>query len=132
MNRKRLNLLRAMYAINVLGAGIPGVLIVLFPKFSEQFVLWPKQDPATMAILGSIWLAIGVVSLFDLKQPIKFLPVFLIQFIYKTIWIISFVVPQWAAGTPPTGSQIIVVSIFVLLLVEFICILRPSDFSSND
>ena len=61
--------LRAMFLVNVAGAGLPGAIIVAAPAFAERHVLWPDQDHATMTMLGSIWLAIGLVSVLGACRP---------------------------------------------------------------
>ncbi len=48
------------------------------PDFSEQYVLWEGQAPFIMAILGSILLAIGLISALGLYRPYAFLSIFLL------------------------------------------------------
>lgn len=126
------NIFRIMYAINVLGAGVPGFLIVFFPSFGEQYILWEGQDRGVMTILGSIWFAIGLTSILGLYKPYKFLGIFILQFFYKTIWLITFILPAFILQRtlPPTVS--ILIAIFVLLILEFILFIRPSDFKNNN
>lgn len=119
--------LKFMYFINVLGAGIPGFLIVFFPDFAEKYILWPGQDLAVMAIVGSIWLSIGLVSVLGIFAPYRFLPVFLVQLIYKSIWLLSYILPNLQRGTLPESSSILVL-IFLLLIFEFILFIRPKHF----
>ncbi len=130
-DRKKTSIFRIMHAINVFAAGIPGLLIVFFPAFAEQHVLWPAQDYGTMTILGSIWLAIGVVSALGTAYPHKFLSVFLIQFIYKTIWLMSYVLPVLLSNNQPPPALYIIAGIFVLLLVEVGLFIRPEDFRAS-
>lgn len=118
-----------MYFLNLLGAGIPGFIIVSFPAFAEKYVLWEGQDPAVMSILGSIWLSIGLVSALGIWRPYQFLPIFVLQFFYKSIWLLSYVLPLWLAGTPQANLYILV-AIFVLLILEFALFIRLRDFRS--
>lgn len=118
-----------MYLLNLLGAGIPGFIIVFFPVFAEQYVLWDGQDPAVMGILGSIWLSIGIVSALGLVRPYLFLPVFVLQFFYKSIWLLSHVLPLWVQGDLRPNLQILI-AIFLLLLLEFALFIRLRDFRS--
>lgn len=120
-----------MFAINILGAGIPGFLIVFFPRFAERYVLWEGQDYGTMAILGSIWLAIGLTSILGVFRPKPFLGVFVVQFIYKSIWLLAFVVPQLMQQHPIPPAVYVLIAIFLLLILEFGLFIRPADFRQN-
>lgn len=117
-----------MYAINILGAGIPGFMMVFFPHYAETYVLWPGQDYGVMAILGSIWLTIGGVSVLGLRDPLRFIPIFLVQLCYKSIWLITYAFPAMQNENVPEAMYFIV-GIFVLLIVEFVFFIRPSDFN---
>ena len=92
-NDSKANILKIMYGLNILAAGAPGFLIVFFPSFAESNVLWEKQDYALMTILGSIWLAIGLCSIFGLIRPYQFLGIFVVQLFYKVIWLLLFFLP---------------------------------------
>ena len=119
---------KVMYLLNVFGAGIPGFLIVCFPEFGEQNVLWESQDYGVMTIVGSIWLAVGLCSILGFFQPYKFLAIFVMQLIYKSIWLLSFVLPAILnhTGLPPAAN--ITIAIFILLIIEFVLFVRVSDF----
>jgi hypothetical protein len=45
------------------------------------------QANDSMKIIGSFWLAIGVVSILGLVSPIKISPVLIIQIIYKALYL---------------------------------------------
>lgn len=49
-------------------------------------------------ILGSIWTAILLGSILGLFYPVTMSPLLLIQVIYKTLWLIVFVLPQLLSG----------------------------------
>jgi len=121
---------KIMYAINILAAGIPGFLIVFFPSFGEQYVLWEGQDYSIMTILGSIWLAIAIASIFGIFNPYRFLVVFMIQFFYKSIWLMAFILPTLMKGEALPPSARIIIGIFTLLIVECLLFIRPKDFIS--
>ncbi|MEM9674934.1 MAG: hypothetical protein ACFB15_02605 [Cyclobacteriaceae bacterium] len=126
-NYRKIRTFQRMYAINIIGAGIPGFLIVFFPDFAEQHVLWPGQDRAVMAIVGSIWLAIGIASLLGIYRPLRFLGIFVVQLIYKLIWLTSSALPNIVAGNTNPAMWIII-GIFVLLIIEFVLVVRKEDF----
>ena len=125
---RKVRILKIMFAINIFAAGIPGFLIVLFPLFAEQHVLWEGQDKGVMMILGSIWLSIGAVSIAGVFRPFAFVSVFVIQFLYKTIWLVSFVVPALLAYEPLPPASFIITGLFVVLIIECLLFIRPEDF----
>ena len=98
VTQKQLNVIRAAFAINIVAAGVPGFLIVFFPAFAEVNVLGAAQDLFTMGIVGSVWLAIGALSILGLFYPLQLAPIFLVQIIYKSVWIVAVALPLLAAG----------------------------------
>ncbi|MEL6843454.1 MAG: hypothetical protein AAFP02_09575, partial [Bacteroidota bacterium] len=61
-----------------------------------------------------------------------FLGVFLVQFIYKSIWLLAFVVPQLMQQQAMPPAVYILIAIFLLLIVEFGLFIRPADFRQNN
>ena len=93
VTQRQLNVIRAVFAVNILSAGVPGFLIVFFPAFAEANVLGATQDLFTTGIAGSVWLAIGVLSVAGLFYPLQLAPIFLVQIIYKSVWIVAVALP---------------------------------------
>jgi hypothetical protein len=53
-------------------------------------------------LVGSLWTAIMILSALGLREPLRFSPVLLLQVIYKTLWLLFYVVPllrkgEWSA-----------------------------------
>ena len=88
-----LRVARAMYAANVVGAGLPGLVMTVAPTFAAEQMFAGDQDPVTFGILGAIWLSIGAVSVLGLRDPRRYLGVFVVQALYKTIWIATGALP---------------------------------------
>ncbi|GMN10878.1 hypothetical protein MTsPCn9_28100 [Croceitalea sp. MTPC9] len=130
--KNKKNIFKIMYIVNILGAGVPGFLIVFFPSFAEQYVLWAAQDYGVMTILGSIWLAIGLTSIIGIFLPYQFLGIFIIQLIYKTLWLTTFILPAVFKNEPLPPGATILIGIFIVLILEVLLFLRPSDFKSNN
>lgn len=80
-----------------------------------------------MTILGSIWLSIGLGSILGMFRPYQFIVIFVIQFFYKSIWLLTFALPVALKGNLNPAMQIII-SIFILLILEFVLFIRPVDF----
>lgn len=87
--------MRAMYGINVLAAGVPGLLILFGPDSLMSSV---TQDRLYFGVLGSVWLAIGVLSAFGLRRPLQFSAIFLVQIVYKSLWFGVVLLPLAVTG----------------------------------
>ena len=96
---RKLAWMRLMFAANVLGAGIPGFLVTFFPDFAQRYMFGgAAQDALVFGVTGSVWLAIGLISLLGLRYPAQFAGIFLVQIVYKTVWITLVGLPAVAAG----------------------------------
>lgn len=94
-----LNWMRFMYVYNIVGAGIVGFITLLAPNLAAQYVFSGTIVPSiAMSVLGSIWLAVGILSIFGLFYPLQFSPMFLIQLIYKSVWLLFIALPAFFAG----------------------------------
>lgn len=93
--KNRFLMARVMYGANVLGAGLPGLVITAFPTFARTEMFQNDPEPMTLGMLGAIWLAIGIVSLAGLRDPERFLGVFAVQALYKSIWVITGATALW-------------------------------------
>lgn len=93
--RNRYILARLMFAANIVGAGVPGFIITAFPSFARADFMPNNPEPMTFGMLGAIWLSIGIVSIAGLRTPERFLGVFAVQAIYKTIWVLTGATALW-------------------------------------
>lgn len=55
----------------------------------------PTGRGMTSAMLGGLWLLV----FFGLRYPMKMVPLFLFEFVWKSIWLAAFGLPQWLSGT---------------------------------
>jgi len=97
----RLGLLKFVYLYTILGAGGFGVLMIFAPSVVVSLFNMPEQDPYIYGIAGSVWTAFGILSIFGLRSPLKFLPVLMMQFCYKSIWLVAVVLPVMVGGYRP-------------------------------
>ena len=93
--------LKFMYVLTILTAGISGLGIILAPEFIMSVFGWPFVEPIFWGIIGSVYLAFGILSIFGLRSPLKFAPVLLLQLFYKSIWFVGVVLPLLVAGQYP-------------------------------
>jgi hypothetical protein len=94
--------LRFMYLYTILGAGGFGLAILLMPERMKTAFRWPPDEPIALSIVGSVYLAFGVLSFFGLREPLKFVPVLLVQLCYKLAWFVCAVFPLLLSGRFPS------------------------------
>ncbi|MBU4173557.1 MAG: hypothetical protein KKB90_01155 [Actinobacteria bacterium] len=83
--------MRFQYWFTVFAAIPLGVAIILFPEFTRNLFNWKEQDRLIFGISGSVYLAFGTLSLLGLKDPVKWSPILLLQFVYKVTWFMAVV-----------------------------------------
>ena len=87
--------MRFMYSLNVLAAGVPGLVVLFGP---ESFMSSVTQDRLYFGVLGSVWLAIGLLSVLGLRNPLRFSAIFMVQIVYKSLWFGAVLLPLAIAG----------------------------------
>ncbi len=97
------DLLRLIYAANVLVAGIVGTLSLFAPQLASR-VVWENTAPPSisMQMAGALWSAIAILSLAGLFAPDQFVVVLLLQVIYKGSWLIVVALPAVREGRSDT------------------------------
>jgi hypothetical protein len=85
--------LRFMYLYTIFGAGGFGLALLVMPERMKVIFHWPGDEPIALSIVASVYLAFGILSVFGLRDPLKFVPVLLLQLCYKTVWFIGVVTP---------------------------------------
>ena len=83
----RLYLLRAMFLVFVVGG-----------FFAHLPWLFDDPDLTRRGMLDSMLVGLWAMSFFGLRYPLQMLPIFLFEFVWKTIWLLAFGLPQWMAG----------------------------------
>ena len=84
---KRKRWRKFMYGYNTVMCFSAGPPMVLFPGFAKKLLNWPYEDPVMMGIYGSIVTSVGALSaaaLGDEEKQEEYLPLFLVQMMYKT------------------------------------------------
>jgi hypothetical protein len=103
--------LKFMYIYTAAGAGGVGLGMILAPRLLQSQLGLPSQDPVIFGMLGSVIAAIGLLACPGLKYPLKFLPVLLVQLVYKSIWLLTVALPLFLSGRFP-GYAIMLTLIF--------------------
>jgi len=55
-------------------------------------------DPIARGMIESMFGGLWVMGIFGLRYPLQMLPIFLFEFVWKTVWLLAFGLPQWLAG----------------------------------
>ncbi len=93
--------LKAMYACTVVVSVGVGLGMILLPDAIRFFFRLPPQDRVMLGLGGSLFLAIGLVSVLGLRFPLKFVPVLLLELIYKPVWLAALALPLFLKGQFP-------------------------------
>ena len=93
--------LRAMYIYTIVTAGGFGLAILAFPGLLHSLVGLPDQHPASLKLYGSIVFSAGLIAVPALRSPLKFVPLLLLQIVYKPIWIVVGALPFFIKGEFP-------------------------------
>jgi hypothetical protein len=100
----RLYLLRA--------AGLLG-LYGLLPTIVRLFDHAPDERGMLTAMVSGLW----VMGFLVIRYPLQMLPIFLFEFAWKSIWALSFGIPQWAAGRvdPQLSKDLFDIGLFAVV-----------------
>ena len=82
----RLHVLRAMFLVFVVGG------FIVHP----QWLFSPS--PTARGMIDGMTAGLWVMSFLGLRYPLRMLPIFLFEFVWKTIWLLAFGLPGWMAG----------------------------------
>jgi len=85
--------LRFMYVLTLVVAGGNGLGLVFMPGLTIKIFGFPEQDLVILGIVGSTNIAFGILSLFGLRSPLKFVPLLFLELCYKVIWIVCIFLP---------------------------------------
>lgn len=114
--------LKFMYVYTIITAGGLGLGIIVAPEAIKSILAWPVEEPIALGVVGSVYMAFGILSILGLRSPLKFLPVLLLQLCYKSIWFIGVVLPLLVAGRFPAFGLLFVVIFATFIVGDLIAI----------
>jgi hypothetical protein len=86
--------IKLVYVANIIVAGYIGITSLFFPKNASTTIFQNSYKTTDIIrLVGCLWLAIAVLSLCGLWQPLTFSPVLLLQLIYKGAWLLVVAIP---------------------------------------
>lgn len=118
----RMNWLRGMYIYTIVLAGGFGLGILIVPELIKSIYRWPVAEPIAFGIVGSVYVAFGILSILGLRDPLKFVPVLLLQLFYKSVWFIGVVAPLLVVGKFPIYAIGFVIIFATFIIGDIIAI----------
>jgi hypothetical protein len=115
--------LSGMYVYTAVGAGLLGVAVLLAPNLVVAYLHMPIQDPVVFGIVGSAYVAFALASVLGLRFPLHFIPILILQLIYKSVWLAAVFLPMLISGRPPAYAWL-----FAAIFVSYVvgdCIAIP-------
>jgi hypothetical protein len=108
--------IKGMYIYTIVVAGFLGVGIIVMPEMIKTKLPWPVEEPTAFGVVGSIYVACGLLAILGLHSPLKFVPLLLMQLFYKSVWFIGVALPLWATGHFPSYAipTVIVFATFIV------------------
>jgi len=124
--------LKVMYMYTLVVSGGMGLGMILFPDTIQSILRFPPQDPVMLGACGSIFLALGLISLMGLRSPLKFAPVLLLELVYKPIWLVAVALPLFLEGRFPF-YVVTMSAVFITFIVgDLIAIPFPHLFRNRE
>jgi len=111
-----------MYIYTIVGAGGCGLGMIVVPDVIKSVIGWPHEEPIAAGIVGSVYIAFGILSIFGVRSPLKFVPVLFLQLCYKSIWFIGVILPLLFAGRFPNYAIIIAIIFATFIVGDLIAI----------
>jgi len=104
----RLNLLRAVYALLVLGTGS-----LCWPALVDLARHWEFYHGVVLCMLG----ALSALSLIGLRYPLTMIPLLFWEFGWKLIWMARVALPAWLSGhmDEDTASNVIACAVVIVV-----------------
>jgi len=122
-------LLKLMYAVTIIIAGGLGIGILAISG-TTQWLFGVDCPQIISGLVGSVFLAFAVVSVLGLRDPVKFVPVLLMQLLYKSAWLCFVALPLLIAGKI-TADLIPVIAVFLAVIVGDLFAIPFQQFSAG-
>ena len=118
--------LKLMYWYTILGAGGYGILTVIAPCFTQSttrcLMPFPAQDPLIFGFMGSAMAAFAFLSILALRAPLRFVPVLMLQLVYKTIWMLGVYIPLVMEGNNSLYATLLAAIFMTYIIGDLIAI----------
>lgn len=118
----RYGLLRFVYALTIVVAGGFGLAMLLSPSTVDSLMGIPTDNPMIYGVAASVFLAFALLSILGLRSPLKFVPVLVMQLVYKAAWMVAVALPAFINGDFPSWAVIMVAIFLVFIIADIIAI----------
>jgi len=118
----RFGWLKFMYIYTIVIAGGVGLGMIFVPDLIRFVFSMPNQDPIILGMTGSLILSFAILSIFGLRDPLKFIPILMLQLSYKTIWLIGVILPRLVSGKLPMYTISIIILFVTYVIGDLIAI----------
>lgn len=100
--------MRLIYLLTGVGVG--------YSSWSAIINAGPDWDPV-QGVAYSFWAGFSALAFLGVRFPVKMLPLLLLQFFYKLIWLVGVAYPLWSAGklNPMTSGMFKLFALVVLI-----------------
>ena len=129
--RIRWGWLKGMYLYTALGAGGMGFAMLVIPGAVQTAFRFPAQDPAIFTVYGCVLFASGLIAIPALLFPLKFIPLLLLQLVYKPIWLALVAVPLFLKGQFPFPIVVFAIVFLTYIVGDLIAIPFSTLFSKE-
>lgn len=97
------------------------LMLVFLGKESWTFIfthkgIWNPMD----AMAWCIWASYSVLSIFGIIQPLKMLPIVMLEILYKVIWLILVAYPLWSSNQLAGSSAEVMTYNFLLVVLPIL------------
>ena len=99
-----------------------GLFMLIAPDLFKSLLGFPPQDPLMFGVGASIWLTFGLISILGIREPMKYVPILLFQFTYKSIWFIGVIIPAAIAGQIQTSGIFMIITFAIFVICDIIVI----------
>lgn len=107
----RLNLLRAMYLLVVVGLSL-----VVWPGVVLKSQTWTLNQ----GVINCMLVAFSLLCALGLRYPLQMLPILLWELIWKSAWLLIVALPKLLAGTMDAASAATLIEVVFVVLVPFV------------
>ena len=112
--------LKIMYIITIFLAGGIGLMMLIAPSFMIGLLSQPNQDLYLYGVAAAVWTAFGLLAILGLRDPIKYMPILLLEFIYKLIWIFVVFLPNLLIDGVRFDTIMILLVFLIFIVGDFL------------
>ncbi|MBD3194131.1 MAG: hypothetical protein GF317_03690 [Candidatus Lokiarchaeota archaeon] len=114
--------LRFMYLFNICTLLPFGLFMLILPDVFINLFGWPSQDIYIFGIAASVWAIFGFLSIFGYSDPHKYVPILIMQFFYKIVWMLGVFLVRSIISPPGIWSILLAVLMGVYIVGDLLVI----------